>query len=161
LPSVTELKNKKEICVLYVDDEEPNLKAFNANFRREFNIHTAISAEEGLKVLRENEIHIVITDQRMPVKTGIEFLEDVITEYPDVMRMLLTGYTDIEAVIDAINIGKVYNYISKPWNADTLRNMILRAYEVYHLREEVERLNKKLLKVNKQLEFMLRQKLIS
>ena len=156
-----QIENNDKISVLYVDDEEPNLKAFKANFRREFDVHIALSADEGMKVLRENDIHVVITDQRMPAKTGIEFLEDVIEEFPDAMRMLLTGYTDVEAVIDAINIGKVYNYISKPWDAANLRAMILRAYEVHHLRAEVERLNKKLLKVNKQLEFMLRQKLIS
>jgi len=109
------MENNK-IKVLYVDDEANNLIAFKANFRKEFDIYTASSGEEGKELLKSKRIHIIIYDQRMPNMTGAEFLGSIIKEFPEPIRMLTTGYSDIEAVIDAINIGNVYNYITKPWN---------------------------------------------
>ena len=150
-----------EVNILYVDDEVHNLNAFKAAFRRDFNILTASSASEALSILKSNPIHIIVTDQRMPVMTGIEFLESIIQEYPDPIRMLLTGYSDISAVIDAINKGQIYLYASKPWQEEELRNNILKAFEVYTLRRENKLLNEQLAIVNEQLEFMLRQKLLS
>lgn len=152
---------KKDIAILYIDDEVNNLVAFKANFRRVYNIFTAESAHEGLMILRSNKIHVIVTDQRMPGKTGIEFLQDIIDEFPDPIRILLTGYSDIEVVIDAINKGQVYRYISKPFDEIELRMTIDNALEVYFLREENKELIKKLLTVNEQLEFVLRQKLLT
>jgi DNA-binding NtrC family response regulator len=119
------------------------------------------SAEEGIKVLDQNEIEIILTDQRMPETTGIEFLQSIMEKYPEAMRIMVTGFSDIEAVIDAINKGKVYKYITKPWDNDSLKITINQAYEVYQLRKENKQLTQSLLQSNKQLEFMLRQKLIS
>jgi len=99
------------VGVLYVDDEINNLNSFKAAFRRDFNIHTASSAAEGRRILNGNEIGVIITDQRMPVTTGIEFLESVLQTNPDTIRILLTGFSDINAVIDAINRGQVYKYL--------------------------------------------------
>jgi response regulator RpfG family c-di-GMP phosphodiesterase len=152
---------QEKIKVLYVDDEENNLTAFKANFRRLYDIFTATSAQEGKNILKEQKIHIIITDQRMPGITGVEFLESIIPEFPEPIRILLTGYADIEAVINAINKGQIYRYITKPWNDDELRSIIDSAYEVYSLREANKDLTAKLLKANEQLEFMLRQKLLS
>jgi len=149
------------INILYVDDEVHNLNAFKASFRRNFNVFTAESAKDAIAILREQEINIIITDQRMPVMTGIEFLESIIPNYPDPMRILLTGYADINAVIDAINKGQVYLYITKPWLDEELKINIERAFEVYSLRRKNKALNEQLLLVNGQLEFMLRQKLLS
>ena len=151
----------KDIHILYVDDEQNNLTAFKATFRRDFKIFTAISAAEGVKVLDEEDIHILITDQRMPVMTGVEFLESILEKYPDMIRILLTGYTDIEAVIDAINKGQVYRYITKPWDETELRMTIKNAFEVYNLKKENKELLIKLKRANEQLEFLLRQNLIS
>lgn len=151
----------KKINILYVDDEANNLVAFKANFRSYYNVYTAESAAEGLQVLKDKKIHIIITDQRMPNMTGVEFLESIIKEYPDPIRMLLTGYVDIASVIEAINKGQVYRYIMKPINVDDLKITIDNAFEVHSLREENKELMKSLLRVNKQLEFMLRQKLLS
>jgi response regulator RpfG family c-di-GMP phosphodiesterase len=148
------------INVLYVDDELINLKAFNASFRRIFNVFTARDAQEGRKMIEENEIHIVITDQRMPNTTGVEFLESILDDYPDAMRILMTGFSNIQAVIDSINKGQVYSYVTKPWNDEELRSTIEKAFEVYSLREENKVLTESLLQANKQLEFMLRQKLL-
>lgn len=154
-------EEKEKIKILYVDDEVGNLKAFKAMFRKDYEVHIAESAEEGKKILEEVDIEIIFTDQRMPQMTGVEFLESIIKQYPDPIRILVTGYTDIEAVIDAINLGQVYRYVSKPWERRHLETVIKNAYEVFSLRQENKELTKSLIQANKQLEFMLRQKLIS
>lgn len=133
-----------EIGVLYVDDEINNLNSFKAAFRRDFEIFTAISAKEGRKILDSQEIGVIITDQRMPVMTGIEFLESIIPVYPDTIRILLTGFSDINAVMDAINRGQVYKYLVKPWQNDELKMYIENALEIYHLRKENKNLARKL-----------------
>lgn len=145
------------INILYVDDEPHNLTAFKASFRRLFNIFTAESAAEGRKILEEQDIQIIITDQRMPVTTGIEFLESVIPDFPDPIRILLTGYSDINAVIDAINKGKVYKYIQKPWMEDDLRINIEKAAEIFMLRKENKELTQRLIAANAHLESLLRE----
>jgi len=155
------MNSDTSINVLYVDDEVHNLNSFKAGFRRKFNIFTAESAVEGRKVLETELIHVIITDQRMPVTTGIEFLESIIPDFPDPIRILLTGYADINAVIDAINKGQVYKYIQKPWMDEDLRINIEKAYEIYALRKENKELTEALLVANKQLEFLLRQNLLS
>lgn len=149
------------INVLYIDDEIHNLNSFKAGFRRLFNVFTAESAMEGQKILENEDIHVIITDQRMPVKTGIEFLESIIPDFPDPIRILLTGYADINAVIDAINKGQVYRYIQKPWMEDDLRIHILKAFEIYTLRKENRELTDKLLIANQKLEDLLKQNLQS
>lgn len=156
-----EKRSEEKIRILYVDDEENNLQAFKATFRRDFKIFLAISAKEGREVLNKEEIDIIITDQRMPEQTGVEFLESIIPIHPSPIRVLLTGYTDIQAVIDAINKGQVYHYLTKPWEEDYLRTVIKNAFEVYTLRKENERLTQSLIKANDQLEFLLRQNLLS
>ncbi|WP_129714930.1 response regulator [Pedobacter sp. SYP-B3415] len=149
------------VNILYVDDEVHNLNAFKAAFRRSFNVFTAESAKAGRAVLEQTPIHIIVTDQRMPEMTGIEFLESIIPLYPEPIRILLTGYADINAVIDAINKGQVYLYITKPWQEDELRLNLEKAFEVFALRKANKELNEKLFLANQQLEFMLRQKLLS
>jgi len=152
---------ESKIKILYIDDEVNNLSAFKANFRKLYDIYTAESAEEGRKVLETVDIEIVLTDQRMPNITGVEFLESIIPDFPNPIRILLTGYTDMQALIDAVNKGQIYRYINKPWNEEELKMFINQAHELYTLRKENEDLTKELLKVNNQLEFMIRQKLLS
>ncbi|MCB0409237.1 MAG: response regulator [Flavobacteriales bacterium] len=151
----------QKINVLYIDDEENNLNAFKAVFRREFNVFVAESAKEGLKIIDENEIEVILSDQRMPEMTGVEFFESILENHADAMRILVTGYSDINTVIEAINKGQVYRYVAKPWCNDDLSILIKQAYEVYRLRKENKELTATLLRVNQQLEFMLRQKLSS
>ncbi len=153
--------NTKEINVLYVDDEIHNLNAFKASFRRTFNVFTAESAKDALPILEREDIHIILTDQRMPNMTGVEFLASILDVYPDPIRILLTGYSDLTAVVDAINKGQIYLYITKPWQEEELRQNLEKAFEVFDLRRQNKLLNENLLLVNSQLEFMLRQKLIS
>ncbi len=149
------------INILYIDDEPHNLTAFKATFRRVYNVFVAESAEEGRKILENNLIHIILSDQRMPKITGIEFFESILLTFPDPIRILITGYTDINAVIDAINRGQVYKYLTKPWNENDVRIFIEKAYEVYHLRKENVELTHKLIDANKKLEFLARQSLLS
>jgi len=135
--------------VLYVDDEEANLTVFKAAFRKHYVVHTALSAREGIKILKENPVDLIVTDQRMPQMTGVQFLEAVIPEYPMVIRMILTGFSDVEAIIKAINGGRVYRYITKPWDETDLKITIDKALEVYDLqkrnRELLEQLHVKVM----------------
>jgi response regulator RpfG family c-di-GMP phosphodiesterase len=150
-----------KISILYVDDEENNLFSFKATFRIKYQVHTAISGDEALKILDTKPIQIIITDQRMPEMTGIEFLEKVLEKYPDPIRILLTGYADMGAVVDAVNKGKIFHYLAKPWNEEELDLTINRGYEKYLEKKKLAELNEKLETSNDQLEFLLRQKLLS
>jgi len=151
----------KNINILYVDDELNNLTSFKATFRFKYNVYTCISAEEAIHFLANNNINIIITDQRMPGMTGVEFLEKIIDIYPDPMRILLTGYTDIGAIIEAVNKGKIYHYLNKPWDEEELDSTIQEAYKLYLQKQELKTHTENLSVVNGQLEFLLRQKLLS
>jgi len=126
--------------ILYIDDEEDNLTVFYSAFRRNYTIHLASSGPEGLELMKKNEVQLVVADQRMPEMTGIEFLERIKHLYPDCIRMVLTGYTDVEAIIQAINKGRVYRYITKPWNKDELKITIDRALETFNLKQQNRKL---------------------
>lgn len=121
---------------MYVDDEVHNLISFNATFRREYKIMTAQSGEEGLQVLKEKEVHLVLSDQRMPGMLGVDFLEKVFRLYPETIRMIITGFSDIDAVIGAINKGRVNRYITKPWDEREMRITIENARQLFGLQEE-------------------------
>lgn len=151
----------QKIKILYVDDEMHNLISFKATFRIKYDVITAISGDEAKKLLETNDVQVIITDQRMPGMTGTEFLESILDKHKDVMRILLTGYADINAVIDAVNKGKIFHYLSKPWNEEELDATIQRAYKEYQKRVEELEMNQKLSVSNDQLEFLLRQKLLS
>jgi len=99
--------------ILYVDDEENNLNSFRAQFRKQYEVFTAVNAKDAFRVLEKNKIHIIISDQRMPQTTGVEFLEKTIEKYPDSMRLLITAYADIDIVIEAINRGQINKFIQK------------------------------------------------
>ena len=150
-----------KINILYVDDEENNLMSFKANFRMNYNVHIALSGAEAIKILESKPVEIIVTDQRMPNMTGIEFLEKVLESYPDPMRILLTGYADMNAVIDAINKGKIFHYHAKPWNKEELESTLKRAHEAYEEKMNIRDMNSKLVVSNDQFEFLLRQKLIT
>jgi two-component system response regulator PhcR len=129
-----------QVRVLYIDDEDNNLQAFKATFRRQYEVYTAISAAEGLKILESIEIHVIVADQKMPNLTGVEFFKRISVSHPDAVRILLTGYTDIEALADAINHGHIYRYITKPWSELDLHSSIKNAYEAY--RNKIDLRNK-------------------
>ena len=153
--------SKNKINILYVDDEQNNLVSFKATFRIKYNVHTALSGDEAMQIIDSTPIDVIITDQRMPNMTGVEFLEKVLETHPEPMRILLTGYADMSAVVDAVNKGKIFHYLSKPWNEEELSMSIERAYEVYQEKKNIVDLNDKLATSNDQLEFLVRQSLLS
>lgn len=137
--------------ILYVDDEENNLTSFRAAMRRSYNIFTAKSGSEGMELFGKHDIHVIITDQRMPNMTGVQFLQRIPDE-PDNIRIILTGFSDIEAIIEAINTGKVYRYITKPWDKDELKMTIDNALEAVRLRRDNKHLIQELKEHNEHLE---------
>ena len=143
--------------ILYVDDEENNLTSFRAALRRYYHIFTAQSGAEGMDIISKNDIHIIVTDQRMPNMTGVQFLQHIPDE-PDNIRMILTGFSDMEAIIEAINTGKVYRYITKPWDKDELKITIDNALEAVRLRRDNKHLVLELLENNEKLEEKVRQR---
>ncbi len=145
-------ENRSMHPILYVDDEKDNLTVFHSAFRRDYIVYTASSGREGIETMKNNEIHLVITDQRMPEMTGTTFLEKIIPDYPDCIRMVLTGFSDIEAVIQAINTGRVYRYITKPWNREELKITIDNGLETYELKQQNRKLFEDLKEANKTLE---------
>ncbi len=124
--------------VLYVDDEANNLEAFKAAFRRDFDVFLASSADEARQILSDNEIAVLVTDQRMPTETGTQLLKKAVEAYPDQMRILVTAYTDMEAVVSAINEGYIFKYHKKPWDEDALRESLKQACENYNLIKELK-----------------------
>lgn len=120
-----------KLTILYVDDEEFNLTSFKAIFRRDYNILTAISGKMGLEILKEHPVQLIITDQRMPDMTGVEFLEMIADDYMFVRRIIITGFSDMEAIIRAINRGNIYRYITKPWDVNDLKITIANAINAY------------------------------
>lgn len=138
--------------ILYVDDEQNNLVVFKNAFFREYRIFTALSGQEGLEILEREDIHLVITDQKMPGMTGVEFLEKIVQSYPDSIRMILTAYSDIDFIMRAVNKCGIYRYILKPWDTRELKIVIDKALENYQLSQDKKNLIRNLEEVNKGLE---------
>ncbi|MFN2429018.1 MAG: response regulator [Cryomorphaceae bacterium] len=165
--AVIEKKNNEESeqntkpTLLYIDDEAHNLVSFKAVFRRDFIVETALSVDEAKPLLTDPNLCIIVSDQRMPGTTGVEFFSKIKESHPNPIRILLTGYSDIEAVIDAINKGEVYRYLTKPWDENFMKSVLSQALEIYNLRKENKQLVADLKRANEQLEFYLRQKLLS
>lgn len=120
--------------IMIVDDEPNILNALGRLFRREgFNVITAESGEAGLELIRKNEVAVVISDQRMPGIDGVEFLQQLMVLSPDTIRFMLTGYADMKSVLDAINRGEVYRFITKPWDDEKLKEVVSEALEKYRV----------------------------
>lgn len=146
---------KNVFNVLYVDDEENNLNSFRAALRRNYNVYTALSGEEGMEVLAKTDIHVIVTDQRMPNMTGVQFLQHIPREQ-DNIRIILTGFSDMESIIEAINTGMIYRYITKPWDKDELKITIDNAIETVMLRRNNKQLIQELQEHNEKLEQKVR-----
>jgi response regulator RpfG family c-di-GMP phosphodiesterase len=145
---------KSRHCVLIVDDEPDVCDSVQDLLRREFRVLKAHSAEEGYRLMQEEEVHIVMSDQRMPQMTGVELLSKLKARHPHAIRMLFTGYADLESVIAAINQGHIYQFLKKPWQPEELLaavrqaaieydNLEILAVEREQLLEEVSELNKR------------------
>ena len=134
----------KKFPILIVDDEQDNVDAFRFNFKRTFSIISANSGPEALDLLRENEVSVIVTDQRMPKMTGLEMLGEAATVQPDATGIILTAFTDVDVLIESINLGRIYRYITKPWDANEVRGVLTHAIERFHLKRENTRLQNQL-----------------
>jgi response regulator RpfG family c-di-GMP phosphodiesterase len=154
-----------KIKVLYVDDEENNLMSFKACFRIKYEVHIAISAIVALEILDKHpDIQVVITDQRMPDITGVEFLKMMLEKHPNPMRIMLTGFANFADTVDAVNLGKIFSYLNKPWEEkvldDTIQNAIAKFKEEEFIRQRAQQTERAERSAD-QMEFILRQELLS
>ncbi|MCW8883959.1 MAG: response regulator [Motiliproteus sp.] len=153
------MESDTERTLLLVDDEENILRSLRRLFRREgYKIYTANGGAEGLKVLSENPIGVIVSDQRMPEMTGSEFLHQVKELYPDTVRIILSGYTDLESVTESINIGAVYKFLTKPWDDELLCEHVREAFRIFELNAENQRLTNELQLANQELENRVEKK---
>lgn len=143
---------KELIKILYIDDEKAALFNFKQLFQDDFEVLTALSAAEGFEILADTEVQIIISDQRMPNKTGIEFFAEVAQLYPDTIRILLTAYSEAVDIIDAINLGHVYQYITKPFETLNVKNILDKASEQWLLKKSNDLLIAQLKQKNEEYE---------
>jgi CheY-like chemotaxis protein/uncharacterized protein YqfB (UPF0267 family) len=145
--------------ILYVDDEEINLRSFTRTFRRKYSIVTATSGKEAIEILeKDNDIAVLVTDQRMPGMTGIELLENISPKFPDLPRLILTGFSDEEDIKKAVNKCGIFRYLSKPWEEDDLESALHQALELFLLRKNNKLFMAHLAKQNEHLEHEISQK---
>ena len=130
--------------ILFVDDDDANRLVFEAVCGDEFRVATAPSAQDALDFLAQHEVGVLISDQRMPGMTGVELLEIARREHPQVARLLITAFSDLESAIDAINRGHIRRYLRKPWDPDLLKRELHDALELYELSDKVQRLERRL-----------------
>lgn len=145
----------KIVNVLYVDDEENAFASFRANFKNDFNIYFALNAHEAEIILNQYLIHVLVTDQRMPIKLGTELLEESVKRYPEQTRILLTAFAHTVEIREAIKQGHVFKIIEKPWKDAELRDAIKLGYEAYnwgmkrkHIKSVIEKLKGEQAKTN-------------
>lgn len=158
--------NDSRHTVLCVDDEVNILHSIKRLLRKEgYRLLTASSGVEALKILEENNVHLVLSDQRMPQMSGTEFLAEVKEKYPDVIRIILTGYTEVDSITESINKGNIYKFFLKPWNDQNLKLEIGKALEQYDLiqankmlHEKVLEQNEELIKINENLEGLIQDR---
>jgi len=139
---MNDLYNYQKFAILYVDDEEKSLKYFVRAFGEQFRILTATNAQDGLKLLQEHkdEIGLLMTDQRMPGEKGVWLLERARQLKPQMIRILATAYSDMEAAIAAVNTGAIYKYVTKPWDPPELENTLKRGLEFFMVQSERDQL---------------------
>ncbi|MFN8418168.1 MAG: hybrid sensor histidine kinase/response regulator [Anaerolineae bacterium] len=163
LEAVADAKQRLEAAepkhnLLVIDDEAEIVKALNRQFRRFYNVYTAESAQAGYEIMTSVPIQAIISDQRMPGMSGSEFFSKVKHDYPDAIRLLLTGYADVQAVIAAINDGNIFRYITKPWDPLELETIVREAFERHDLMMNNRRLVLELKTANESLEERVTQR---
>lgn len=137
--------------LLCIDDEIHNLEALERLLRKTYNVVLAESGAEALEKMKDTTFSLIISDQKMPSMTGVEFFKEAIKLQPKAIRILLTGYTDLESVISAINQGQIYRYITKPWDPEELLGIVQQAIDVFEMRQTIELQNIELQKANDEL----------
>lgn len=153
---------QKNYTILLVDDEAANLRSLTRILEDDFHVITAINGARALDIVNSlsppRQIHLIISDQRMPMMTGVELFEQIIVLMPDSIRMILTGFADINAIIDAINRGAVYKFLTKPIEPRDLRITVQRALEAFELTQKNVALMKELMELNASLEHKITER---
>lgn len=126
--------------ILAVDDEPANLRMLERLFRKDYRVLTAVSGEDALRILEREDVSLIITDQRMPGMSGTQLLRESHSTHPEMIKIILTGYTDIDALTEAINTAQVYKFVSKPWDPITLKQIVEEAFHQYQLSVQQKRL---------------------
>jgi len=144
--------------LLFIDDEPEMLKSLKRQFRKNYNVYLANSADEGYRLMKEQDIQVVISDQRMPKMTGTEFFKKIKAEFPDTMRLILTAYADVNAVIVAVNDGNVFHYLTKPWDPINLEIVIDKAFQQYWLTYNNKKLMTELQETNAILQQQIKER---
>src|SRR3954447_26008747 len=134
-------------CLLIIDDEPNVCDSVHDLLRREFRVLKAHSAEEGYRLMQEEDVQIVMSDQRMPQITGVELLAKVKSKYPQAVRMLFTGFADLESIIAAINQGHIFGFLKKPWQPEELEGAVRQAAQEYDRLTQAAREREDLLSV--------------
>jgi len=151
-------KQNQDYNLLIIDDELEITKSIARQFRKKYKVFSAISAKEGIEIMEKEHIQVILSDQRMPEMTGVDFFSIIKDKYPDALKLLLTGYSDIEAVIGAINEGQVFRYVTKPWNPDELDAIVKEAFEKYELITNNRQLMLRLKESNQTLEQKVKER---
>jgi signal transduction histidine kinase len=147
-----------QLNLLIIDDEPDIVRALTRQFRRKYNVFSTTDPMAGVSIMEKEYIQVVLSDQRMPGMTGIDFFSHIKNKYPEALRLILTGYSDIEAVIGAINEGQVFRYVTKPWNPEELETIIKEAFEKYELITKNRRLMHSLQVANETLELKVKER---
>jgi len=145
------MEKEHEINILYIDDEKHNLSTFRVAFRHYYNIYVAENAFEGLDILKEEEIHVVISDQRMDGMSGVEFFKRVKVNYPNCIRIILTGYSEMDIIVKAINDCGIFRFMMKPWEQAEMKQTLSNAVELYNLKKNNRNLILQLSELNTKL----------
>ena len=134
----------EQATILIVDDEPRVLDALEAVLAAEFRVLRAASGPAALELLRTDDVAVVLTDYKMPGMTGVEMLRECQTIAPDAVRLVLTAYTDVDSLMDAVNTGHIYHFVAKPWDSNELLIVLRRAVERHALAQENARLREEL-----------------
>ncbi len=153
--------NNDKVNVLVIDDEETIVNTFKAHFRHYYNVFTALNTEEGIKIIEDNNIQIVLCDYNMPGKDGILFFSELVLKHPDISRILITAQDALKIAIEAINFGSIYRYVHKPWDVDELKDVIDQSYEYYRLKKENKKLMDRLMSNDRLIKILEERKLNS
>ena len=140
----TEALDYNRFPILVVDDERDNLDAFRFNFHKMFTLHLANGGDEALEIAKANDIAVVLTDQRMPRMTGLELLRAIRDVRPEAVGIIMTAFTDVDVLVQAINLGHIYRYVTKPWDREELRGTLRHAMQRFHYQRENQRLSDQL-----------------
>ncbi len=133
----------QELAVLCVDDEKSILNSLKRLLRKEpFKVYTALGGDEGLEIMAEHRIQVVVSDQRMPGMTGTQFLQKVKEQWPDTIRVILSGFAEADVIVDSINHGEIYRFVAKPWKEESLKTTIRQCFDHYRILQENRRLQR-------------------